>query len=58
MKINMATSEYYPYYYVGDYSEIGDEIEVSEETLKRWKRIKEEFVEMQNEIFDLLENQN
>ena len=51
MKINIIVDEVYPIYKVEECCEMGDEpFNVSKETLKRWKKVCDEFVKVQEEM--------
>jgi hypothetical protein len=58
MKVRIDEDELYPYYVIDEYvvEGYGREVEISEERLKRYKKILKEFLEMQDELEELWEN--
>ena len=48
MKVKISSDEWYPVYELDDFH--GKECEVPEETVNRWKHIREEFDLMQKEM--------
>ena len=55
MKIRITRSEWWPVYTIG--ASHGDEVEVDEETAKRWDRVDEEFADVQMEMARVYDNQ-
>ena len=54
MKVYIGCDEKYPYYaYMNKNWDGGDDVEVSEETVARWKKVFADFNAVQDELRDL-----